>query len=61
MSRVRDLRIARGLSQEAVARAIGVTAKTVSSWESSRRKPFPRNQRRLAKLLGVEVQELGFG
>lgn len=58
-SRLRELRIARGLSQEVVARAIGVSTGTVGSWERGLTRPYPRNLRRLARLLGVAVDALG--
>lgn len=57
--RLRTLRQARGLTQEAVARIVGVTASQVSKWEHpSGPVPQPRNLRRLARLYGVTVEEL---
>lgn len=57
--RLRTLRVARGLTQEAVARIVGVTASQVSKWEHpSGPVPQPRNLRRLARLYGVTVDEL---
>ena len=57
--RLRSLRIARGLTQEAVARIIGVTESQVSKWEHpSGPVPQPRNLKRLARLYGVPVSEL---
>jgi len=57
--RLRSLRLARGLTQEAVARIVGVTASQVSKWEHpSGPVPQPRNLRRLARLYGVTVDEL---
>jgi transcriptional regulator with XRE-family HTH domain len=57
--RLRALRLARGPTQEAVARIVGVTASQVSKWEHpSGPVPQPRNLRRLARLYGVTVDEL---
>ena len=51
---LRSLRIACGLTQEAVARTIGVTASQVSKWEHpSGPVPQPHNLKRLARLYGV--------
>lgn len=58
--RLRTLRLARGLTQEAVARIVGVTASQVSKWEHPDGPvPQPRNLRRLARLYGVTVDDLG--
>lgn len=45
----------------AVARAVGVRAETVRSWEQGVNRPSPRHLRALAKVLGVSVSELEGG
>jgi transcriptional regulator with XRE-family HTH domain len=42
----------------AVALRLGVTDKTLRSWESGERRPTPRHARALAKDFGVTVEEL---
>ncbi len=59
MNRVRELREARGLSQADLARLLGVSAYTVGRWEAGQMVPAARNARRLAKRLGVSLEELG--
>lgn len=56
-----EVRSARGLSQEVIARVLGISTSQVSRWETGRAVPHARNQRKLAKLLGVEIDEIGFG
>ncbi|MFF9685131.1 helix-turn-helix domain-containing protein [Streptomyces sp. NPDC014623] len=48
----RRLREARALSEEEVARAVGVTAATVRSWERGRTSPRGRRRAAYARLLG---------
>src|SRR5262249_17905601 len=40
-SLVRGIRVARGLTQEAVACEMGVTFRTVNGWENGRHRPIP--------------------
>jgi DNA-binding transcriptional regulator YiaG len=47
-SLIRNIRVARGLTQEALAREIGVTFSTVNGWENGRHQPIPAL---IAKLL----------
>ncbi|MCT4355705.1 helix-turn-helix domain-containing protein [Streptomyces sp. Je 1-79] len=49
----RRLREARGLSEDQVAEAMGVTPATVRSWETGRTSPRGRKQEAYAKLLGA--------
>jgi transcriptional regulator with XRE-family HTH domain len=57
-SRVRLVRRALGLTQAQLAARIGVAEATVRSWETDRAHPQPRWLRRLAKALGVSVEDL---
>lgn len=57
--KVRNARRARGLSQDALAGQLGVSRRTVTSWETDR--SFPRTRggyEALAGALGVPVNEL---
>jgi transcriptional regulator with XRE-family HTH domain len=65
MNRIRELRMERSrlaptaFSQEALARRLGVSARTVARWEAGTSKPTRRHARALARELGVSVDELG--
>ena len=56
--RLRELRKARGISQEQLAEAIGVHAITVSRWENNELLPQTVNIRKLAHALHVQEGEL---
>ena len=58
-NRIKERREARGLSQPAVARLLGVTEWTVRSWEAERTRPTKRHARALARVLDVDVEALG--
>jgi transcriptional regulator with XRE-family HTH domain len=53
--RLKELRAAAGLSQTGLARASGVPAGTIRSFEVSRREPTFRSLLRLARGLGVSL------
>jgi transcriptional regulator with XRE-family HTH domain len=55
---IRERRRAKGLTQERLAKRIGVTKGTVSSWESGRFIPTPRLVPHLARALGVAALDL---
>lgn len=57
---VRQLRVERGLTQEQLARRIGVGLLTVGKWERDDTIPSPENHIALAKALGVEPVEVGY-
>ena len=59
--RVRDTRVAQGLSQWALARKIGVSSNTLLSWEKGHWRPNPYNISRLASALGVSEEFLRTG
>ena len=58
MPTLRDLRLARALSQRDLARAAGVTQKTVLDLELGRKEPHLKTIRKLAGALGVEPAEV---
>ncbi len=58
MNRVKDLRIARGLTAAELAERSGVGYRTVRRVEHSVVRPHTRTLRRLAEALGVEPSEL---
>jgi transcriptional regulator with XRE-family HTH domain len=53
--RFRELRDRAGLSQEALARKVGVGVKAVYMWERGQRTPGLKTAARLADALGVTV------
>lgn len=59
MNRVRDLRLERGLSQEALARKAGLSLMGVRQVETGRRRnPRKRTKEAIARALGVSVTEV---
>jgi 8-oxo-dGTP diphosphatase len=60
-NRVRQLRQLRGISVSGLARIIAVSDRAVHHWESGRSEPRKSTARRLARALGVTVEELGLG
>ena len=56
--RLQRLRLAAGLTQAALAEAAGVPLSTLRGWEIDRREPGLRAAVRLARALGVGVEEL---
>ncbi|HXV42438.1 MAG TPA: helix-turn-helix transcriptional regulator [Anaerolineae bacterium] len=59
--RIRDLRLSygsgQGLSQEALARSLGVAANTVSRWETATYRPSLEDLDQLARFFGVSIME----
>ncbi len=56
--KIRDLRMhyhGRGISQEALAEAVGTTANTISRWETATYKPTVSDLDRLARFFGVAI------
>jgi putative transcriptional regulator len=56
---IRDLRLARGLTQVEVASICGVTEVAVRRWEHGEAVPRRRKAVKLAKVLGVSIAALG--
>jgi transcriptional regulator with XRE-family HTH domain len=59
--RIRSLRIAKGLTLQAVADVFGITRASVSSWESGTNQPDPRKLEKLATLFNSSVEFLVTG
>jgi DNA-binding XRE family transcriptional regulator len=61
-TRLRDLRSGfaggKGLSQEELARKVGVTANTISRWETATYHPDLDDLEKLARALGVSILDL---
>ena len=60
-ARIREARIRRGLSQEALADRLGVSKAAVSGWETGKSRPFGSRLAQLAETLGVDAGWLTFG
>ena len=54
--RIRDLRISSVMSQEQLARKLGVAVRTVARWESGTSKPSPLALERLNHVLSDRTQ-----
>lgn len=54
-SLVRSIRVSRGLTQEGLARELGVSFATVNGWENGRHRPIPLLERRLQELAGDQA------
>ena len=53
--RIRKLRTERGLSQEALAEALGISRQAVAKWEGEQSAPSAANLTAMAELFGVPV------
>ena len=58
---LRQLRQARGWTQQQVANRLGVAQVSVWRWERGQVVPHVRTRKRLADLFGVGVVEIAFG
>jgi transcriptional regulator with XRE-family HTH domain len=56
--RIRQLRLAKHMSQEDLAHEAHVTVKTVSRWENGRHSGYLGNVKALAEALGVEPEDI---
>ena len=59
--RIRLARQERGLTQERLAEAVGVTRSAVAQWETGRAGQITGNLSRIASVLDVSVEHLMFG
>ncbi|MBI3981964.1 MAG: helix-turn-helix transcriptional regulator [Gemmatimonadetes bacterium] len=57
-NRLKDFRVARGLTQEGLARAVGVTRQTIIAIEKEKFVPSTRLALQLARALNVAFGEL---
>jgi transcriptional regulator with XRE-family HTH domain len=55
---LRELRLARGYSQEQLAQLIGVSTQAVRNWEAGRHQPTTHHLQRLAGNYGIALDEL---
>lgn len=58
MTRVRELREAKGIQQKELAIDLGVTQPTISDWESGRKVPSAKSAQKLADYFGVSIDYL---
>ena len=58
MNHIKDLRLALGMTQEALASAVGVRKMSISRWESGQDIPRADRAIRLAEVLKCSVEEL---
>jgi transcriptional regulator with XRE-family HTH domain len=57
-SKVRELRIAKGMTTRALSREAGISTETLNAIEHGRRQVQVRTLAKVAKALGVEVKDL---
>ena len=55
--KIRELRIARLMSQEQLAEKVGVLQNTISRWERNEHRPTNDNEIKMAKALNVFIYE----
>ncbi len=60
MNKVRELRKSRYLTQAQLAMLMGILPATVGTWEREEKVPRKRMRRKLARVLKVSEEELGF-
>lgn len=58
VNRVRELRTAAGMTQQALAEQLGVTIPTVSKWELGQRTPELEKVFRLSLIFGVPIDQI---
>ena len=60
-TRIKEIRQERGLTQEKLSRAVGVTRSAVAQWETGRAGQITGNLARIAACLGIGVEYLMYG
>lgn len=58
MTAIKNLRIKKGISQDALAKLLGTTQAAVAMWETGARMPRADKLPRLAEVLGCTVSDL---
>ena len=58
MNRIREVREAKGITQQALANLVGVSRPYIVDLEKNRRGARPETWARIAEALGVKVEEL---
>ena len=58
MINIAHARVEKGLSQAGLAKLLGVSAASVSQWESGEKRPRKDNLERMSEVLGVSVDYL---
>lgn len=58
VNRVRELRVAAGMTQKELADQLGVTVPTVSKWELGQRTPELERVFRMTLIFGVPIEEI---
>lgn len=58
MLEIKEARLAKGLTQEQLAKAVGVTQGAVAQWENGLTHPAFAVLRKLAEALGVTIDQL---
>ena len=56
--RIQEIRIKRGMTQEALAERINISKSSISEWEACKRVPRMETLRKIAEALGVDVWEI---
>lgn len=56
MAKLKELRIARGISQETLAELVGVSRQTISKWENGSVQPSADNLMRLSQVFQLPVE-----
>lgn len=59
-TRLKVLRVKKGMSQAELAKALGTTQMTVSSWETGKATPRPPMMQKVADYFGVSKDDLFF-
>ena len=55
---IKELRLAAGLTQEQLAKKMGLDQGAISHWERGKNNPLRKYHKKLAKVLGVTVDDL---